>query len=242
MAKGQSSKVFIKKGNQYFLFLFALLMEDETVIIGYPAKVKSGIKFVNDKVHGELRPPDLYAPEEVNTASKISFHPSGQYKLTSKMARTFGEVDRATIVGPRLKEILTPRRMAEFLIPDEIPEIREPRALKDIVLDASHAPNVPLRCTVFCMSHEEFDKIIKDGKILYQFVDTSVWESVHALESEDHVWVFVLRQSREDTTISTGGVFLIGEVKWANPPPAMKCKCLDFFGKIWSLLTKKFNK
>lgn len=51
-----------------------------------------------------------------------------------------------------------------------------------------------------------------------RFVDTSLWEFIHALENDTHEWVWALRASKNDEVYPDGVViFLFGPVKWASP-------------------------
>jgi hypothetical protein len=42
---------------------------------------------------------------------KFSFHPSGHFKMTALLGDAEDAIDRATVVGPRLEEIVGPERM-----------------------------------------------------------------------------------------------------------------------------------
>lgn len=213
MAKKKSPRVFIKKGVTFAKFLYAQEASDGSVIIGYPVKMRAGIQFVSDRHLGELRPPDLHVEESEVESAKISFHSSGHYKLTSKVGRTKETMDRATVIGKKLSEIDKPERMAEFLIPLHIPVTGVPVENRDIILDATDAPERPLRCSLFCMSHKEFELFQQQRR---RIVDTSVWETWEAIENGTHVWLFALRCSKDEEVYSTGGVFVFGEMKWGN--------------------------
>ena len=47
---------------------------------------------------------------------KLSFHPSGHFKMTALLGDAEDAIDRVTVVGPRLEEIVGPERMVEILL------------------------------------------------------------------------------------------------------------------------------
>jgi len=196
--------------------MWANVGPDGSIMIGFPFKGKQQVVSVIDEKLGELRPPTLIT-EDIIGRFKISFHPSGQFKLLAKMGRTADEIDRLTVEGPRLADINAPRRMVEFCLPKKLPLIIGQPTDRDIVLDATSAPDRPLRCTVSCMSIMNLDEHIAKGS---KFVDTSVWECVHALSIGNQTWVWTLRASRNDNNYPDRFfIMLIGNVKWGQLSP-----------------------
>jgi len=165
---------------------------------------------VFDREAGEVRPPAIDAPKTLEKP-KITFHASGHYKMTSYIGWLPISRDRATVVGPRLEEITTPRRMLEILIPEVLPVGSKYSEEMDIVLDATSSPHVPLRCTVSCMSREECERVAGSNP---KWVDTSVWEIWAILANEKQAWVFTLRASDDSVFYPRLGFFIPGEIKW----------------------------
>ena len=195
-------------------FMWANMGPDGSVLIGFPITGKHQVVSVIDEKLGELRPPSVIT-EDVVERLKISFHPSGQFKLMTKMGRTANAIDRVTVEGPRLVDISDPRRMIELLLPREFLLLPAGKATeRDIVIDATSAPNKPLRCTISCMSLIKLGEFVNSGS---KFVDTSIWESFHALETETHAWVWTLRASHNDNIYADRFyIFLNGPVKWGQ--------------------------
>jgi hypothetical protein len=104
MSRPKSSKILIKRGEEFFQFMWANLGPDGSILTGFPEKGKHQVVSVIDEKSGELRPPFVVTGDVVDRF-KISFHPSGQYKLITKMGRTYDSIDRVTVVGPRLADI-----------------------------------------------------------------------------------------------------------------------------------------
>jgi hypothetical protein len=210
MAQPRSAKILISVDGRPFDFMWATVMPDASVIMGFRFEGSQQIELVAERDR-QLRPPLLQAPRIV-CYPKISFHPSGQYKLDATMGLTEESMDWSTVVGPRLQDIQQPRRMLEVLLPDALPNSRKKESDVAITLDASNAPRQPLICTISCMAKSEFHRIMdSDAK----FVSTSTWEFVNALESESHVWVWTLRASSEHLVDPKRFILhLPGEVKW----------------------------
>lgn len=214
MARPKSAKIYIKRGEKLYNFMWANVGPDGSVMLGFPFEGKEAVELVLDETLGELRPPAVVTNERVGHP-KISFHSSGHFKLTAEMGKTLDAVDRATIEGPKLTDISGPRRMVELLIPKMLPEATvKPNGL-DIVLDATSSPEMPLRCTISCMGKGYLASSLEKSE---KFVDTSLWEFTHALENDTHEWVWTLRGSRNDEIYPDRiGIFLFGSVKWAQP-------------------------
>jgi hypothetical protein len=213
MARPNSSKILVKRGKKLHSLMWANITRDGTVIIGFPSQGKEHVELVIDGELGELRPPEVVTEVFVGRP-KISFHPSGQYKLETRVGKTTDSMDRVTVECPPLADISDPRRMVELLLPKLLPLSIEQATDRDIVLDATSAPDMPLRCTISCMSLTKLEEYIGRGS---KFVDTSVWEYVHALSSETHVWVWTLRVSKNDNDYPNRFfMHLIGKVKWGQ--------------------------
>jgi hypothetical protein len=188
-------------------------MPDGSVIMGLRFEAQQQIELVVGEQDGTLRPPDIEAPKIV-CHPKVSFHPSGHYKLDAQVGLTSTTIDRATVIGPRLQEIDEPRRMLEILVPPLLPKASKPLTDTDIVLDATTAPRTPLSCTISCMSEQQFQRVMSSN---CRFVDTSTWEFIQALANESHVWVWTLRTSAEQTIYPNRFILgLLGEVKWGQ--------------------------
>ncbi|MEW6657089.1 MAG: hypothetical protein AB1424_00360 [Thermodesulfobacteriota bacterium] len=210
----KSNKILIKRGKEFYQFMWANLGHDGTVFIGFPGKGKHHIVSVIDDKIGEIQPHSI-ATEDFVGPFKISFHPSGQFKLMSKMGRQSDAIDRVTVEGPKLSDISEPRRMIEILLPQDFPILTVSQAsMRDIVIDATLAPNKPLRCTISCMPLIKLQEIVTSGN---KFVDTSVWEAAHGLQAETHAWLWTLRVSKNDNIYSDRlYIFLMGTVKWGQ--------------------------
>jgi len=193
--------------------MWADLTADGSVVMGFTFSGHSEVEFVLDKELGEMRPPELITTQVVGQP-KLTFHASGHYKLTTPMGTTNDSIDRATVLGPKLSEIIEPRRMVEILLPPTLPPATKGITENDIALDMSTAPPGPLRCVISCMSRERFERIITDG---LKIVDTSIWEYIHALETGEQVWSWVLRRSANDKKYPNRFfVYLAGDIKWGQ--------------------------
>jgi len=217
LARPKSSKILIKHGEKLHAFMRAYPIADGSVLMEFLFEGKEKVQLVLDEELGEVRPTQIVTEESIGQL-KISFHSSGQFKLMAKMGKSEDSIDRATIDGPPLKDIDNPRHMLEILFmrdwPLAIAQTTERDTERDIVLDATSAPNKPFRCTVSCMSRTRFEELLVKE---HRFVDTSVWETTHALESDTHVWVWTLRVSRNDEESPNQFIlFLIGPVKWGK--------------------------
>lgn len=195
-------------------FMWADVSSDGTVVMGFRFQGRSKVELVLVKELGDLSPPPVMTTQVIGPL-KLSFHESGNYKLTAFMGRASDSMDRATVVGPKLSDIDKPRRMAEILLPADFSASTKEITKNDISLDISTAPPGPLRCVISCMSKKYFEQIVVKGE---RFVDTSIWEYVHALETGGQVWSWILRRSEQDTEFPDRFVvFLAGEVKWGQP-------------------------
>jgi hypothetical protein len=191
-------------------FMSAWVRKDGTVCMGFPGKWREWVEVVSDPDFGEIRPPTTFT-EESDRDFKISFHPTGEYKLHAKMGKPTESSDRVTIVGPRFGEIASPRRMVEILLPRTLAAMSCEPSGADIIFEPKNQPQTPLRCTVICMDRRHFEDLTRP------FVDDSIWEAENALESDTLVWVWVLRASRQDEIYPDYlRVFLYGKPKWGT--------------------------
>jgi len=214
MAKPKSAKVYIRVGDCLFDFMWANVISDGSVIMGLRFQGQQQIEVVAERDR-QLRPPQIEALRIV-CHPKISFHPSGHYKLDAQVGLTATSIDRATVTGPRFENIDEPCRMLEVLLPEVLPVASKGIADRDIILDATTAPRQPLVCTISCMSKQQFHHVMDSNS---KFVDTSTWEFVHALENESHIWVWTLRTSQEQTIYPNRFIIgLLGEIKWGKVP------------------------
>jgi hypothetical protein len=214
MARAKHCRIYIERPQQLLDFMWADVSADGTVVMGFRFPGTSEVELVLDKELGELRSPQVITTRVVGDL-KLSFHATGQYKLTALMGKTRDSMDRATVVGPKLSDIDEPRRMAEILLPADLPAATKQITENDISLEVTTAPPGPLRCAISCMSRKKFEHIVAKGS---KFVDTSIWECVHALETGEQVWSWVIRRSANETEYPKRLlVFLAGDVKWGQP-------------------------
>ena len=182
-------------------------------MLGFTEQGSAQTHAIFDKELGELRAGDFIEAKSLPNP-KINFHQSGHYKLTTNVGLTEDTVDRCTIVGPPLKQIIAPVLLMEILIPKKLKLTEEKLTEKDIILEAKEFPQKPWRCSIFAMPKEKFFKIV-DSKI--KFVSTSVIEFTHALESENLCLSFTLRVSNEDKSFPDKYYFFVpGEIKWGS--------------------------
>lgn len=216
MAQPKSAKIYIRVEDRLFDFMWANVTPDSSIIMGLRFEGQQQIELIAES-NRQLRPPQIEAPRVV-CHPKISFHPSGHYKLDAQVGLTPTSVDRSTVIGPRLEDIDDPRRMLEVLLPEVLPFASKVITDRDIVLDATTSPRQPLACTISCMSKQQLYRIIDSQA---KFVDTSTWEFFHALENETHAWVWTLRTSSEHIHYPNRFVIgLLGEVKWGKETPS----------------------
>lgn len=212
MAQPKSAKVYIRVEDRLFDFMWANVMPDGSVVMGLCFKGRQQIELVAERDR-QLRPPRIEAPRIV-CYPKISFHPSGRYKLDAQVGLTSTSVDRSTIIGPRLEHIDEPRRMLEVLLPKVLPIASKATTNRDIIIDATTAPRQPLACTISCMSERWFQRVMEANT---KFVDTSTWEFIYALTNESHVWVWTFRTTQEQTVYPNRFIIsLLGEIKWGK--------------------------
>jgi len=213
MASARHCRIYVKRTKQLLDFMWVDVSADGTIVMEFRFSGYSEVELVLDKELGKMRPPQVVTTQ-VFGPLKLTFHATGHYKLTAQMGKAPDSIDRATVVGPRLSDICKPRRMVEILLPANLPDATKHFTKNDISLDITTAPPGPLRCVISCMSRKHFKNVILEEN---RFVDTSVWECVHALETEKQVWSWVLRRSINDTEFpSRFVIFLAGDVKWGK--------------------------
>lgn len=191
------SRVFVKSGNDLFYLMWAQFETNGGVYIGLTAKGSGGIEQVYDPNFGKVLAKDIVAPKS-NDSLKLSFHASGQFKLTGLMGLSEDSQDRVTVTGPRLADISKPRMMTEILLPAHLPRATRTPSAYDITLDISPGPPAPHRCAIFCMPKHCYEDVLQ-GKI--KLVNTSEWECTDAFTDGLQVWVWTIRKSANDGVI-----------------------------------------
>ena len=219
-SRSVSSKIFIKRGAETSAFMWADVGSDGSVMMGLLGKVAEEVEFASDALHGQVRQPTLLTQQQVGS-SKISFHPTGLYKLSARMGLSSDAMDRATIQGTPLADISAPQRMLEIILPTTLPRSPYTPTQGDVVVEARDVDGgQPLRCTVCCMAPAEFEKVsdaVRDTGTL--FVDTSAWEQTAVLANNSHVWTWTLRVSRDDIAVERREkvhIALLGPVRWGR--------------------------
>lgn len=211
---GKSSKVFIQRDGKLSELMWTDLGSDGSVMMGLLGEVVEEVEYVHGAVRGTIRKPDFVTRPSYGM-HKISFHPSGRYKLMSSVGLADDAVDRVTVDGPPLAEISAPRRMLEVVLPRVLPTSSRIPKDPDIILNAHAGDEGPLRCTVSCMSKGEYRRIVESGPRL--FVDTSRWECTDALDNLTHTWTWTLRSSEGDQASPDRCLIaLMGSVRWTD--------------------------
>ncbi|MEP6890214.1 MAG: hypothetical protein ABI955_05905 [Nitrospirota bacterium] len=188
------SRVFVKSGNDLFYLMWAQFETSGDVYMGLTAKGSGGIEQVYDPDLGRLLAGDLVAPQ-TDEDLKISFHASGQYKLSGRMGLKQDSLDRVSVTGPALADINKPRMMTEILLPVHLPYATRKPGQYDITLDISPGPPPPHRCAIFCMSKQCYEEVLQQTIPL---VETSEWECIEAFTDGLQVWAWVIRKSKND--------------------------------------------
>lgn len=213
MKRPRSSKIYIKIKREFCDFMWANVGPDSSIMIGFQGSGSEKMNFILDKNMGHVEASDIQICESLGRP-KISFHESGNYKLSTSVGLNPQCMDRCTIVGTPLSEIREPRRMMEILITKSLKVTENQISGRDIVLDASQFPQRPLRCTISCISHEYFYKIMESKAF---FVDTSDYEFTQALDNGKNIWAWTLRVSREDKMAPDHfHYFLFGKIRWGK--------------------------
>lgn len=182
-------------------------------MIGFQGSGSEKMNFILDKNMGHIEASKIEIRDSLGRP-KISFHESGYYKLATYVGLNSQCIDRCTILGTALSEIRGPRRMMEILIPKNLKATESQLSHRDIVLDASQFPQRPLRCTISCMSHDHFNKIMESKDF---FVDTSDCELTQALDNGKNIWAWTVRVSRDDKMAPDHfHYFLPGEMRWGK--------------------------
>jgi len=213
MTRPRSAKIYIKIRDSLCDFMWANVGPDDSIMIRFQGSGSEKINFILDKNIGHIEASGIQIREPLGRP-KISFHETGNYKLSTSVGLNPQCIDRCTIIGTALSEIREPRRMMEILIPKSLKATESQLSERDIVLDAALFPQRPLRCTIFCMSHDYFNKIVESKAF---FVDTSDYELIQALDNGKNIWVWTLRISRDDKIAPDHfHYFLPGEIRWGR--------------------------
>jgi len=211
MAKSKSSKIFIKTGDSIKVLMWAIISSDGSVMMGFPWESEEDLALVMDEELGNLKREDVVT-EGYTGKSKISFHKSGKFKFNCRMGITEEAIDRVTVEGPSFEKITSPIRLAELLLPEELPDSNYVPTDRDIIIDITDTDSLPTRCTITCAGNKEFEELTKSNS---RVVDTSIWEASNALETDTHTWMWTLRRSKVDSTYADKVyVTLLGSPKW----------------------------
>jgi len=217
MAIQRSCKIFVQLADERCDLFWVNITRDRSVVLGASYKGTQTVHLAIEE--GNFYEPGDLITEPASQNAKITFHYSGNYKISARVGRTEKSMDRCTIVGPPLPEIGRPRRMAEIILPRVLAPSKKPVGDLDVVLDARRLPPGPLRCTLWCCNLEHFDEFMRNP---FPIVDTSTAELTSAFEDGERAWAFTLRTSREDTTVDEGFYFHIpGKLKWGSADNAV---------------------
>ncbi len=208
------SRVFIRSGNNLLYLMWAQFDANGDVYMGLTAKGSGGLEQVYDPNLGHVLARDIYAPQS-NGSLKLSFHSSGQYKLTGRMGLNEDSQDRVTVTGPPLAEIAAPRMMAEVLLPTRLQPTTVWPSVYDLTLDISPGPPPPHRCAIFCMPKRCYEEVLQQTVPL---VETSEWECIDAFTDGLQVWAWIIRKSKNDKVPWPRYlVYFPGIPKWGQP-------------------------
>ena len=211
MSKPHSSKIFIRYNGELCDFMWANVGPDGTAMFCFVENGKHLIETIFDEKLGELRPGDFIEEKKLNNP-KISFHPSGRYKLSTRVGLSSDSIDRCTIIGIPLKEISTPRRMMEVLLLGLLKKASTEPTKRDIVLDGTDFKKGPLRVTLTCLGDEALQILPSFVRV----VNTSMCEFSDGLEFDSLIWLFTLRISERDHILPNHLRFFIpGIIKWS---------------------------
>lgn len=203
-----TNRVFIKHGDELGYFMWLDIKPEGDVIMGFSWNGAESLEAIFDEEPVEAK--DLIHLPGTHP-SKISFHKTGLYKLSSRVGKDSNSIDRITVTGPPLCEITEPRRMAELLLPSRLLVRGKAPREKDVIIDLSNMPCPPTRCSIVCLP------ISHKNALLKQLIDTSEWEAVNAFENDTHLWVWIFRKSRGDTEHSEKVfVYLPGNPRWGK--------------------------
>lgn len=207
------SRVFIRSGTDLFYLMWAQFETNGDVYMGLTAKGIGWLEQAYAPTIGHVQGKDIHAPQS-DESLKLSFHTSGQYKLTGRMGLSKDSEDRVTVNGIPLAHISEPRMMAEILLPIHLPRTTYKPSEHDITLDISPGPPPPHRCAIFCMPKQRYEEILT-GTI--KLVDTSEWECTDAFTDGLQVWAWTIRKSKNDKVPpSRYLVYFPGIPKWGQ--------------------------
>src|SRR5574337_711769 len=119
MSRPKSVKIYIKIDNHICDFMWANTAQDGSIFLGFSNRKKENILWMINKDRKKLNKGNFIVEESL-TNPKITFHNSGYYKLSTKIGNNRQDIDRCSILGKPLNEIVEPRRMLEVLLPCEL--------------------------------------------------------------------------------------------------------------------------
>lgn len=216
MKRPKSVKIYIKTGETIFDFMWANIALDGSVLLELSYKYQERILWTDSEDKERLIQCKSQSNEKIKNP-KITFHKSGNYKMASSLQIKPNMKDRFTIIGPPLDEIEQPRRMMDILLPNNLHKTEKQITNRDMILDTIGFPDKQLRCTISCMSLEEYTKLFSNYVAV---VATSMLELTKALKDEasNRVWTWTLRVSKNDD-VTAGNSFVLcipGVVKYAD--------------------------
>lgn len=213
--KKKKKKVLVRYAGILKLFMWARVTADGSVLMGFPWDTEESVEEVTDIGRRKINKVE-FITKTCAERSKISFHPSGHIKVNARMGSSADAIDRATVVGTKFEKIVELQHLAEILLPKDLPDSPSKCALtdNDILIDIPVAvDDKPTRCTISCVSNEEYRKIDTTEMLL----EDSEWESVQEFKVDTLVWLWIVRKSKNDkvnTDILT--VHLLGKPKWGR--------------------------
>ena len=207
-------KIYIKHPHGLSDFLWANTSSDGSVVLGtassYGGRQITHAILENGKA---FRDGDFFTGQSLSQ-SKITFHASGYYKVSTIVGKTRESLDRCTIKGPPLFTIKEPRRMIEIILPNKLKNAAKNPTKRDIVINAEKFLNRPYKCLVWCADMKYFNEWSKEPT---RIIDTSIIESSMDLEAGNRAWVFTLRQDNTDKHTNNEFTFIIpGEMTWGH--------------------------
>lgn len=213
MAKKNQRRIFLRDGEQLYKFMWADLTTDDSVVLGLSSTAKGEISDVYAPIHGQLSGTDFHRAEG-DVPAKFTFHPTGIYKGEGGIGLNPNALDRPSIVGPPLSEILEPKRMLEILLPKSLCCAEHDPREDDLVLNFNSDPKVPLRCAITCMAISKYYTIHWEN---IQILEGSFWETHDALASDTHAWVWTIGQCHSERSIPPDFlVALLGSIRWGR--------------------------
>lgn len=213
MARPKSCKVYLKRNNTVYSFLWINVAPDGSVLLGIQP---AGHEFIHRVFDNSViqRNPRGYIKSSPVEHKKISFHKSGKIKIDSQLGKSTNSIDRCTIRGKPLSEIRKPELMVEFILPNHLQEAKRAALKNDLVIDISQFPQKAVRCSVLCMDKDNFETLKKTET---RIVNSSTHEIYDAVTNGSSIWVFLMRVSNNDSGISNILYYFIpGQIKWGK--------------------------